>query len=210
MSYYYVGDIPHEPLVVLPELNGVPQELHGNDTADVLCLAPDGTEITTLTAEVQGSHIDVIFPETSIFDTAGIYTIIVTIDHTEHHETVATTEVDAVRIVADDSTEQWATLAITRASWVDSRAVDDDVLYDLLQIAKHQVIEYAPALAEGADVPSYYRMAQILQARNTYNSSIVDASSGDIGADTFVIRPFPLDWQVKQLLRPRRGNPVVG
>jgi hypothetical protein len=210
MSYYYVGDTPHEPLIVLPELNGVPQELHGNDTADVLCLAPDGTEITTLTAEVQGNHIDVIFPETSIFDTAGIYTIIVTIDHIHAHESEGIEQVDPVRIVADDSTEQWATLAITRASWVDARAVDDDVLYEILQIAKHQVIEYAPALAEDADVPQSYRLGQILQARNTYNSSIVDASSGDIGADTFVIRPFPLDWQVKQLLRPRRGNPVVG
>jgi hypothetical protein len=210
MSYYYVGDTPHEPLVVLPQLNGDPMELHGNDEAEILVIAPDGTEITTLTAEVSGNEVEVIFPEESIFDSAGIYTFIVTIDHTEHHEVVAATQADPVRIVADDSTEEWATMAIARSQWVDARAIDDDVLFDLLQIAKHQVIEYAPTLDEDAAIPSYYRLAQILQARNTYNSAIVDASNGDIGSDTFVVRPFPLDWQVKQLLRPRRGNPVVG
>ena len=59
-------------------------------------------------------------------------------------------------------------------------------------------------------VPLTYRMAQITQAKNVYNGSLVDAGTGDIGNDTFTIRPFPLDWQVKQMVRPRRGTPVVG
>ena len=210
MTYYYVGDIPQDVLVVLPELNGVPQDLHGNDIIEVAATNPSGTEITTLTAAVQGNHIEVSWPETSIFTEVGIYTIVCIIDHTEHHEIVAANQVDAVRIVADDSSEEWATLAISRTQWIDSRTIDDDVLFELLQIAKTQVIEYAPALAEGAAVPTHYRMGQILQARNLYNGALVDATNGDIGSDTFTIRPFPLDWQVKQLLRPRRGVPVTG
>ena len=210
MTYYYVGDTPHEVLTVLPELNGVPQELHGNDTIEVTATNPSGTEITTLTGAVQGNVIEVTFPETSIFTEVGIYTIVCIIDHTEHHLTVAATQVDPVQIVADDTAEEWATLAITRSQWIDSRTIDDDVLFELLQIAKTQVIDYAPALAEGAAVPRHYRMAQILQARNIYNGALVDATNGDIGSDTFTIRPFPLDWQIKQLLRPRRGVPVTG
>ena len=210
MTYYYVGDIPHEVLTVLPELNGVPQELLGNDTAEVTATNPSGTEITTLTAEVQGNAIEVTFPETSIFTEAGIYTIVCVIDHTEHHATVAATQVDPVRIVADDTSAEWATLAITRSQWIDSRTIDDDVLYEILQVAKTQVLDFAPSLAAAAAVPTHYRMAQISQARNIYNGSIVDATNGDIGSDTFTIRPFPLDWQIKQLLRPRRGVPVTG
>jgi len=165
MTYYYVGDIPHEVLTVLPELNGVPQELHGNDTAEVTATNPSGTEITTLTAEVQGNAIDVTFPETSIFTEAGIYTIVCVIDHTEHHATVAATQVDPVRIVADDTSAEWATLAITRSQWIDSRTIDDDVLYEILQVAKTQVLDFAPALAEAAAVlpttvwPKYRRHA---------------------------------------------------
>ena len=210
MSYYYVGDIPHEVLIVLPELNGVAQELHGNDLIEVVATAPDGTEITSLTADVQGQVIEVTFPETTIFDQVGIYTVVCIIDHAHGGEIVAATQVDPVRVVADDTSIEWATLAITRSSWVDSRAIDDDVLYELLQIAKHQILEYAPVLDEDAAIPISYRMAQLSQARNIYNGSIVDASSGDIGSDSFVIRPFPLDWQIKQLLRPRRGVPVTG
>ena len=210
MSYYYVGDTPHEPLVVVPELNGVPVELHGQDTAEVIALSPSGDEITTLTATVAGNVVEVTFPETSIFDEAGIYQIIVLIDHTEHHESVGIDQVDPVRIVADDSFGEWATLAGTRESWIDSRAIEDAVLYDLLQIAKHQILEYAPAIEEGAAIHISYKMGQKLQARNIYNAALVDSGNGDIGNETFTIRPFPLDWQVKQLVRPRRGTPVVG
>jgi hypothetical protein len=210
MTYYYVGDIPHEVFTVLPELNGVPQELHGNDLIEVVATAPDGTEITSLTADVQGQVIEVTFPATTIFDQVGIYTVICIIDHAHGHEIVAATQVDPVRIVADDTSAEWATLAITRSQWIDSRTIDDDVLYEILQVAKTQVLDYAPALAAAAAVPTHYRMAQISQARNIYNGSIVDATNGDIGSDTFTIRPFPLDWQIKQLLRPRRGVPVTG
>jgi hypothetical protein len=210
MTYYYVGDIPHEVLTVLPELNGVPQELHGNDLIEVVATAPDGTEITSLTADVQGQLIEITFPATTIFDQVGIYTVICIIDHAHGQEIVGATQVDPVRVVADDTSIEWATLAITRSQWIDSRTIDDDVLYEILQVAKTQVLDYAPALAAAAAVPTHYRMAQISQARNIYNGSIVDATNGDIGSDTFTIRPFPLDWQIKQLLRPRRGVPVTG
>lgn len=210
MSYYYVGDVPIEPLVVLPELNGVPLEIHGQDLIEVMAISPTGEEILTLTAAHVGQVIEVSFPATSIFDQPGIYTIVCILDHSEHDLVTSFQQVDPVRIVADDVSVEWMTLALTREAWVDSRAIEDPILYDLLEIAKHQILEYAPALAEGAAIPLSYKMGQLSQARNIYNGSIVDAGNGDIGNETFSIRPFPLDWQIKQLVRPRRGNPVVG
>ena len=209
MTYYYIGDVPHEPMVVSPELNENPIDIHNHDVADVILVDPEGTEITTLTADITGGIVEVTFPSTSVFDMAGIYELIVVIDHTAH-EGDGITQGDAVRIVVDEAESQWATLAKARESWIDARALDDAVLYEMLQIARSQVLEYAPVLGESDPVPLSYRQAQILQARNIYNATIVDAGNGDIGTDTFTIRPFPLDWQIKQFLRPRRGVPVVG
>lgn len=208
MTYFYVGDVPNDVLVVSPELNGAPLDTHEHDVAEILLIDPSGNEITTLTGDISGHLVEVTFPATSVFTEVGVYLLIVIIDHSGHEGGIA--QADPVEIVADDSESEWATLANARSTWIDSRAVDDAVLYELLQVARSQVIEYAPVLGETDPVPLAYRQAQILQARNIYNATIVDAGTGDIGTDTFTIRPFPLDWQVKQLLRPRRGVPVVG
>lgn len=59
------------------------------------------------------------------------------------------------------------------------------------------------------DLISSFHMAQLMQTRNTWNASRVDADGG-MGDGDFVIRPFPLDWQVKAKLRPKGGIPVIG
>lgn len=106
----------------------------------------------------------------------------------------------------------WHDIESARDQWIDA-PLDDDVLEELLDVSVQQVIAYAPALAEPAegeelDVPVNYRRAQLQQARNLWNASKVDPSGG-IGGDDFVIRPFPLDWIIRQTLRPRRGVPRV-
>lgn len=209
MTYFYVGDVPNDVIVVSPELNGEPIDIHTHDAAEIVLVAPDGTEISTLTGEISGHLVEVTFPSTTVFDDEGVYMLIVLIDHTDH-DGFGATQADPVEIVVDDSSNEWATLANTRSTWIDSRSIDDSIVYELLQVSRSQVIEYAPVLGETDPVPLAYRQAQILQARNIYNATIVDAGTGDIGTDTFTIRPFPLDWQIKQLLRPRRGVPVVG
>lgn len=211
MTYFYVGDIPHGEFVVSPTLNGEPMDVHSQDVIEVLLISPSGVDITSLSGEPHAQGIDVTFPiDVSVFTELGVYNLVVIIDHTEHDELVGVTQADPVRIVADDTDSEWSTLARARDQWIDARAIDDAMLFDLLMLAQHQVLEYAPALAEGAAVPLNYKMAQISQAKNVYNGSLVDSSSGDIGEGTFAIRPFPLDWQIKQILRPRRGTPVVG
>ena len=205
MTYFYTGDVPSSVLIVSPSLNGEPIALVAADTVAVLLTDPAGDGITTLTAAISEQTIEVSFPEATVFPDAGIYRLRVIIDH----DGVGITQADPIRLVVDDSAGQWATLVLARDQWIDARNLNDPILYDLLTMSRDQVIHYAPALADGVAVPLHYRLAQIVQAKNVYNGSLVDAGSGDIGSDTFTIRPFPLDWQVKQMLRPRRGTPVV-
>lgn len=78
----------------------------------------------------------------------------------------------------------------------------------LLISARQQCERFAPALAEGQDVPERYRQAQALQARALWRSQ--KAGSGNtIGGDEYGVTVFPMDWTVKALLRPP-GKPVVG
>lgn len=97
----------------------------------------------------------------------------------------------------------------------------------LLTSARDQCEAYAPAVAYAADVsgadvhssdlddvpinatvPESWRLAQALHARALYRSGI--AGSGDqIGGDGLTVTVFPMDWTVKNLLRPRAGRPVV-
>lgn len=115
----------------------------------------------------------------------------------------------------------WHDLDSIRDEWPDAEFIEDDTLDELLEVAKLQVTTFAPALADTATVidgyvvadpdpvPVNYRMAQRVQARNIWNAARVNPE-GTTGEGDFVLRPFPLDWHVKQLLRPKRGIPVIG
>jgi len=109
-----------------------------------------------------------------------------------------------------DIPQTWHDLDSARTDWRDAPA-NDMQLQTLLDVAQTQVEAYGPLTLEEADpVPTNYRLAQLMQTRNLWNANKVDAGSGQIGDDTFAIRPFPMDWVVKNVIRPKRGVPVVG
>lgn len=91
-----------------------------------------------------------------------------------------------------------------------SGAIDhgDDLEFPLY-IARIQCERFAPALAPDAIVPENYVAAQILQTRALVRSGI--AGSGDQSNDYGeTVTLFPMDWTVKNLLRPKRGVPYFG
>jgi len=100
-------------------------------------------------------------------------------------------------------TSGWHTVESARVFWPD--APDDDILAVLLEVAKVSVIAFAPTLAAGVPVPTNYVYAQVVQARNIHNAGTV-STSGDFGNGEFSYAPRPLDWHVKQLLRPETGR----
>ncbi|WIB64371.1 hypothetical protein [Curtobacterium sp. MCBD17_040] len=135
------------------------------------------------------------------FETPGVYRLV---PRLVGHGTVTLPGVPVIVEAADG----WHSIDSARDEW--PGAPEDLRLYTVLALAKEQVLAYAPVLEAGAVVPMNFRQAQLMQARNIWNSSKADPSNGQIGDGSFVITPFPLDWMVQQMLRPRRGMPAVG
>jgi hypothetical protein len=107
----------------------------------------------------------------------------------------------------------WHDLKSIREALPDTIDVPDTALNDLLLTARQAVEAFAPALPNELIkenmCPVNYRLAHMMQTRNLWNSFEVDGS-GAIGEDMgYSYRPYPLDWIVKQVLRPARSVPVA-
>jgi hypothetical protein len=88
--------------------------------------------------------------------------------------------------------------------WPDAAQMSTAELTDYLQAAYEQCVAYLPDTANLAavPVPSRWRLAQLSQARALFRSGV--AGSGDqIGQDGLTITVYPMDWTVRNLLRPR-------
>lgn len=106
------------------------------------------------------------------------------------------------------------------AAWDDAPIEDLETCAMLLEVARDQVISYAPqpqseyVTADGyltlapAYLPSRYVYAQLMQAKNLYNAGSVN-SSGDVGEGGYTFTPRPLDKTVRQIIRPVDGRPHV-
>lgn len=94
-----------------------------------------------------------------------------------------------------------------QAEWPDA-PLDDAIIAELLDVARAEVIAYAPVLADPSAVPATYRVAQLMQARAIWNSQNANPA-GELGGEGFAIRFYPLDGHIRQLLRPRRAVPKV-
>lgn len=101
----------------------------------------------------------------------------------------------------------WLTLEEVRDAWIDA-PLDDSDLTRLLEAAQAECEAFMPAQAEDFVPESRHEQALLLQARALWRS--IKAGTGDaIGPDGFQVVVFPLDWTVKQLLRPKPGRPVI-
>lgn len=113
---------------------------------------------------------------------------------------------------------QWHTPDTARDQWDDAHGLDDDKLAELLEVARGQVVAYAPerkadpiVAADSTDVPVAYRLAQLRQAQNMWAAQHSDSSGGMGDGAEFELRPIshPLDWHVKQIIRPKGAAPRV-
>lgn len=102
----------------------------------------------------------------------------------------------------------WHDIDSIRDVWTDADQIDDEHLQELLEVARDAIVAYAPTLSS-EDIPTRYRVAQAAQVKNLWNA-VMAGPNGSIGDDTFAIQPRPLDWHVKQILRPAYGRPRVG
>lgn len=112
-------------------------------------------------------------------------------------------------LVVVDPDDPWYNVVTARIDW-DGAPESDGTLADLLDSARDQVLAYAPALAAGAAVPTRYKRGQLMQARNTFNASQTNGDQQvDAGGGVY-ITVRPLDWAVKQVLRPKQAKKRLG
>lgn len=207
---YYVGDIPAEDLVIEPARNQEPIDLTPFDTVTVSLTNSMGEVIETAgflaTIDEVTDQVIVEWPDDSPFATAGLYLLGLVLEGSisGRRERIA-----PVPLVVDVEDDGWHNLDSFRDSWVDAPQTDVKA-YELLWVAKNAVLSFAPALEIGQRPPLSYKLGQAMQARNLWNAAKVDPASGGLGEDSFVIRPFPLDWMIRQVLRPKTAIPAVG
>ena len=99
------------------------------------------------------------------------------------------------------------TLTTLRAAWRDAPA-DDTTLNLYLVTATDQCTAYAPVNA-ATDHPERFNLAVLVQVRNLWNGNKVQPEAGGYGDEGFTFRVFPMDWQVKNILRPKTAVPVI-
>jgi hypothetical protein len=194
---YYIGDLPAEDIVIEPARgDGEPIDLTPFDEAETEVTLRDfagDTVVALFIPTFEGGDPAVVvleWPATSPFEAGGLYTLAVTLVGTtgSPRERLA-----PVYFVVQDDTTGWHTIDTARDEWTVGEATVDD-----------------RRLFEDAAIPARYRAGQLMQAQNLYNAGAVDPNTGVEGSgDTFALRPYPLDWMVKQVLRPAKGTPVV-
>lgn len=194
--YYFLGDIPGD-VVATPA--SVADRFGLTDAAATLT-DPSGTVRILTGSTFDGDTVTVTLPR---FDVAGVHVLNITLSGVGRTAAVA-----PVRIPVEGPADGWHTLDSARADW-QGAPPDDAVFYDLLEVAKTQCIAYAPTLDEGSPAPTHYRAAQLLQARGVWNAMRTDPGATTYGPDGYAIPVYPLDWPVKQMLRPQNPRPVV-
>jgi hypothetical protein len=101
-----------------------------------------------------------------------------------------------------------------RGAWVDAPVQNVELLQMLLDVAREQVIAFAPAPAPvppGEPVPGpppRYVLAQLMQVRNLWNAGRT-TGDGEVGPEGFTFRPYPLDNTIKAVIRPIDWKPDV-
>jgi len=105
----------------------------------------------------------------------------------------------------------WVETDTDLTTWMD--APDDDlVLASYLMAAYEQCLAFLPYTVDKETgvrsaivpdpVPERFVLAQLMQARALYRSGIA-GSDDAIGPDGLSVTVFPMDWTVKNLLRPK-------
>lgn len=194
--------------------DGDPVDLDGFTVADARAYTPAGGAVSDVVADivetVDGMHIvEYTFPAEEWL-LPGIWSVTARLTGDGGGNSYLPAP---FAWAVEDRLSGWQTIAGIRLSWRDAPR-SDIVLYNLLSVARSQVEAWAIPVPE-TDPPTLTRpstnlvVAQGMQARNIWNAIKTDPSTFGIGEGEFVIRPFPMDPVVKDLIRPKSPKPVV-
>lgn len=209
MTAYMLGDVPAVPVLVSPARDGRLVDL-ARFTGVVADLVTPTGALWPATAELLdddelGRVVSVLPP--ARLGQPGLHWLRVILTAPATDTSPAAAETFRHPVVVEQA-DGWHTLASARAEWPDAEDLSDVRLYRLLAVAKLECMAYARKLQPGALPPVNYPEGQLLHVRNRNAAWRVDPVSG--GDDsTFNIGAHPMDWVVKQVLRPQQGDRVV-
>ncbi len=102
------------------------------------------------------------------------------------------------------------------SEWRDAPS-DENTLARYLGSAYEQCLDFLPHRRDAAGVlqpvvpdpvPERFKLAQIMQARALYNG-VITGRDDQQGDGSLGVTVFPMDWSVKNLLRPKRVGRVL-
>lgn len=93
-------------------------------------------------------------------------------------------------------------LCVLWPDYVTYDEASEDGLAFVLYCARVQCETFAPKLTEDAKVPENYVAAQVLQTRSLIRAGVAGDNGGQSEVGD-VVTLFPMDWTVKNLLRPQ-------
>lgn len=199
LGSYWVGDVPTNSVEVefIDEYNEVTEPPTAALTALLVSPARDAS-LLTVASDPAEPLIRTLEWTGNALNPAGVWQIIIREDGVRRSEALTF-------VVQDD--DGWVTLGRARADWADA-PTDDVYLYRILEVARIQCLAFAPAQVAGAPVPPNFVQAQLAQARAIWNFAKANPQD-QIGMDGQAVRVYPLDDNIRKLLRPRRAMPVV-
>lgn len=190
---FRVGDSPLTAWAI--EVNSDTNFYGVFESGEVSILDPAGQVVAVRVTSLTDNDTLIFTIPVGTFTTAGIYRLVPRLIGRGS----VTLESVPIVVQADDG---WQTIESARAIWADA-PTDDGYLFRLLDVARTQCETFAPDFVGRA--PSNYAHAQLLQARALWASGNV--SQGDQFGDNsgLSVTVFPMDWTVKNLLRPSRA-----
>lgn len=200
MTAYMLGDVPAVPVLVSPARDGRTVDLAPFTGVVAELVTPLGQAYGATAQLVEDAELGLVVSTLlpPRLDVPGLNWL---------RLTLTTDAGGAERFlvpVVVQAADGWHTLASARAEWGDAEELSDARLFTLLETARLECAAYAPQLPAGQLPPINYREAQLTHARNRNAAWRIDPAGGG-DSDTFNIGAFPLDWVVKQLLRPERA-----
>lgn len=105
----------------------------------------------------------------------------------------------------------WYTSATIRNVWRESKDMSDQEVVELLAVAREECEAYAypEDIADADNIPARVALAHRLHAQAIWNSQKTQGRDDDSTLSGQTVTVYPMDWQVKQHLRPRRPVPGI-
>ena len=105
----------------------------------------------------------------------------------------------------------WYTPETITNVWREASSMHESELAEMLAVAREEceAFAYPEDIADPANIPARVALAHRLHAQAIWNSQKTTGRDDDLTLSGQTVTVYPMDWQVKQHLRPRGAVPGI-